>query len=86
MLNASASEDRPLLWGILKLDEEEERYRKQSIGAKGASVLCVSLCSAHKCNVWCYHRKCVSCIVAPCPPFDLSLPRRFQTNRPQPSS
>lgn len=33
-------------------------------------------------HVCCCLWKCVSCIVAPCPGFDLSLPKRFQTNRP----
>lgn len=37
-----ASEDRPLLWGLWNVGEEEW-CRKQSIGAKGASVLSVTL-------------------------------------------
>lgn len=81
MLNASLVKTG-FYCGDSETGREEERYRKQSIGAKGVSVFCFFVFVRVLVNVCCCLGKCVSCIVAPCPAFDLSLPKRFQTNRP----
>lgn len=64
---------------------KRQSCKKRSIAAEGASVMRFIIIFSFLAYVFlqvcsCFWT-CGSCIVALCPHFDLSLPRRFQTNR-----
>lgn len=86
---------QPFIVGETETGGGEEGYGKQSIEGKAARALALALSFAlwllriyvHvscRCCLGERKKKCVSCSVAPCPGFDLSLPWRIQANRPLP--